>query len=379
MSAGTIQTRCGSRAVGALAVALLALPFARAKGQARAADSVAAAPAADTTSAAGVSWHVMTLVTYEYNGNRPASGHNTLRVFDVDHNRVRFGVTTVTLAKAAAPVGFQLDLVSGQDVPLFASQGAWRPDAVDFEQAYVTWRPRAGRVTLVAGKFVTSAGSEVIPTWNNVNANLTRSFLFGYAIPFAHSGVRMNVSLGTAGVTLGVNRGWDKWEDNNGALSYELAATMAPRSWLSLALATHHGPEQASDRRHWRHLYDVVVTATPLPGWTLGLNADYAREAVAAPTGGTAVWYGAAGYASYAMSPRWTAAVRVERFTDRDGVRTGVQQTLRSADLTVDWAVRAHVLVRAGVRTDGSTAPVFEAVTYRRTQRTVALALVVKR
>ena len=115
---------------------------------------------------------------------------------------------------------------------------------------------------------------------------------------------------------------------------------------------THHGPEQP-DGRVQRRLYDLVITVKPHPRWTLGLNGDYATE-------GPASWGGAAGYLSWAADPAWTASLRLERFRDAAGVRTGAIQTLSDADLTLDWRADRSVLVRLDTRIDHSTAAVFE-------------------
>lgn len=334
---------------------------------------------------AALSWHFLVAASYQFNFDQPASGASGLRVFDTQHRQWRFNLARASLTKPAAPVGFQLDVVSGADVPVMASLGAWDPTVADLTQAYVTWRLGLGGTELRAGKFVTSAGYEVIPAWDNLNPTQSRSFLFGYAIPFTHTGVRAVVPIGSAvSVLAGVNKGWDKWSDNNGGPSVELSVTVTPRPWLAITLDTHHGPEQTGNVRYQRRLYDLVATVTPNPAWQFGVNGDYAAEANASLTspGEPAEWYGWAAYARHRFAPQWAAGLRVEQFTDRDGARTGTPQTLADANLTLDWSAQPNILVRLDGRLDGSTARVFErtaGLPLARRQGTVALSFVFTR
>jgi hypothetical protein len=301
--------------------------------------------------AQSIEWHAFGIASYAFNTNQPNSGVNSLRTFDSDHRRWRPQLVSLSVMRRPAPFGFQVDVVSGDDVPVMASLGAWDPTVADFTQAFLAWRPGMGSIELRAGKFVTTAGYEVIPTWDNPDLTHSRSFLFGYAIPFTHTGLRAIWTRGAFTLIGGVNRGWDKWEDNNGAVSLEASLSFT-KPTFSVTFDTHHGPEQL-DRSIKRRLYDFVATVKPDSGWTLGFNADYGTE-------GTASWYGGAGYLSYVVAPAWTTSLRLEQFKDADGFRTGDVQTLSDLDLTVDWHASRGVLVRFDTRYDHSTAAVFE-------------------
>lgn len=331
---------------------------------------------------APIEWRFIGVASYQHNFNRPTSSANGLRVFDTTSGSPRLNLAGFSVLRAATPFGFQLDLVSGKDVPIFASQGSPNPKVLDVKQAFLSWKHSSG-LELRAGKFVTTAGYEVIGDWSNPNANFSNSFLFGYAIPFTHTGLRASYPVTPAtAVTAGVNRGWDKTEDNNGALSYELAVTSTPRPWLTLIFDTHHGPEQAGSTSEWRRLYDFVAVVKQ-GQWTFGANADYATEENGA---GGERWYGAAGYASYAIDSRWTVSLRAEEFRDATGSRTGTSQRLRELDLTVDWNLHPNVILRLDGRIDRSSADVFErrgsdagAIVRGGGQETVGLAVILKK
>ena len=328
-----------------------------------------------------VEWHFIGVASYQYNLNRPGSASNQLRIFDTSDKTMRLNLAGLSLVKAAAPFGFQVDLVSGKDVPLFASAGAPNPKGIDFKQAFVSWKAPGG-LEIRAGKFNTTAGYEVIPDWSNQNGNYSISFLSGYAMPITHTGLRASYPLTPATtLTAGVNRGWDKITDNNASPSYELAVTSNPSPWLTLIVDTHQGPERA-DKHDWRQLYDAVVIVTRQP-WTFAAGSDYATEQNA---GRTERWYGAAFYARYTIDPRWALAGRVEEFRDATGSRTGVAQRLREITLTADWNVHPNVVLRVEGRVDHSSSAVFErsgppSVTggQRHQQPTAALAVIVKK
>ena len=141
----------------------------------------------------GISGYVDT--SYVYNFNRPDAGGtrtNRGRVFDLNANGFTIQAGELVLEKAssdASPIGFRTDLFFGDDAELIHSTGLGATtDFIDLEQAYVTYKAPVGSgLDLKAGKFVTLLGAEVIESPSNWN--FSRSYLFGYAIPFTHTGV----------------------------------------------------------------------------------------------------------------------------------------------------------------------------------------------
>jgi len=146
--------------------------------------------------------------------NHPDSGFNQLRNFDYRADTAHVNMGMVTIDRAAAPVGFHLDVGFGQIFSAIHSTDR-APEAFKyFKQAYVSLKPKSWKgVQIDAGEFVTSAGAEVIET--NGNWNYSRSLLFAWAIPYYHFGVRATVPIGkfTAGVQ--VVQGWNNIYDNN--------------------------------------------------------------------------------------------------------------------------------------------------------------------
>jgi len=328
-----------------------------------------------------VDWYI------EHNFNRPdryiadESGErvlnpvqNALRNFDFKDDQIALNLAEVVVQAAPEPVGFRLDLGFGKTtdwVP--ASEPGGQDTYRHIQQAYITARTRWGGAdgTLDIGKFVTSAGAEVIETGDNWN--YTRGLLFSWAIPYYHAGLRYTHPLPKSGaVGLQLLNGWNDVEDNNGAPSVGVTFTKPVGNGVTLTQNYIGGPEIADDNRHVRHLLDTIVSWQATERLAFLLNADYARED--RPTGAVS-WKGAAAYARYALGDGRAVAARLEYFDDPDGAATGTEQTVREATLTYEWRPAAGLVTRAEIRHDRSDAPVFlsHGDGRRRTQTTVLL------
>src|SRR5262245_38037422 len=86
--------------------------------------------------------------SYSYNFNRPASGTNQFRVFDVNENTFALDEFELVVQKAVAKprdTGFRVDVTMGSSVPhVTASAGLFRDDSgnagdLDVHQAFASW------------------------------------------------------------------------------------------------------------------------------------------------------------------------------------------------------------------------------------------------
>ena len=244
-------------------------------------------------------------------------------------------------------------------------------DNFDVTQAFLQYV--TGPWTLIGGKFVTLAGAEVINS--PANSNFSRSILFGYAIPFTHTGARVTYAFSDSfSLTGGVNQGWDDIQDTNSAKTGEIAATWTPSKMITLAVMDHFGRERAAgltkrelpaafQLEGMRHLFDAVLTINATEKLTFVLNYDNASQANTAnvtPTGATkSKWSGLAGYANYQFNDQWRLSFRAETFSDKQGYRTGVVQKWNEGTLTVAWLPIKPVELRAEIRRDHSNVPSF--------------------
>src|SRR3989338_234239 len=268
--------------------------------------------------------------TYTYNFNAPQTNVNTLRIFDTRANSFMLNSAELNIKKpvsAESPVGFRTDLAFGTDAEVVGSvttglgSGA---DEIDIQQAYVEYlAPIGNGLDVQVGKFVTLHGAEVIKSKDDWN--ISRSYLFGFAIPFTHTGIRANYPWSDRFSTVvGVSNGWDVVDDNNQAKTVELGFSSVPLENTSLCATYMFGAEQIGNNNNGRHLLDIVAGYQPTEALQLKLNYDYGWEDDVAAFGDNAVWQGLAGYVRYALNDWWALAARGEFFNGFGGVRPGI-------------------------------------------------------
>jgi hypothetical protein len=128
----------------------------------------------------------------------------------------------------------------------------------DIKQAYIEYIVPVGcagnkkGITLDMGKFVTWAGAEVIEGADNINSS--RSFLFTYAIPFTHTGMRATYKVFDSDCnkwTIGgaIYNGWDNVQDQNRSKTFALYSDWTPTKWFEMVNVGIVGNENAVDER----------------------------------------------------------------------------------------------------------------------------------
>jgi hypothetical protein len=136
--------------------------------------------------------------------------------FNNSANSFNLNLVKLAMSHTADPVGFEFDLGYGQAMQVINSVSSTNNgfDAL-VEQAYVSFKPtKAKGCEMDFGKFVTSAGAEVIESYSNWN--YSRSLLFSWAIPYYHVGVRTSWPVGKKWVAgFQVVNGWNNTVDNN--------------------------------------------------------------------------------------------------------------------------------------------------------------------
>jgi hypothetical protein len=308
--------------------------------------------------------------------NSPPSGFNGLRNFDVRANTAHVNMGMITIDHAPAPVGFHLDVGFGETFDIIHA-GNRDPEAWKyFKQAYVSVKPKSWHgVEIDAGEFVTSAGAEVIET--NQNYNYSRSLLFAWAIPYSHTGFRLQYPIGAHFTgSFQVVNGWNNVEPINSGKTYGFTGAYA---WKKVTWNNTYyvGPEHVHTTTGWRNLYDtnVVVNQTDKLSWYL--NFDYGRDKNLGS--GASQWTGLAGAARYAIGKKYAIAGRLEFFNDMDGFSTGTAQTVKEFTMTGEYKLTDWLMTRAEFRTDWSDKPFFEKNNQPNgatTQPTVLLGLV---
>jgi hypothetical protein len=288
------------------------------------------------------------------------------RVFDYQSDSFDVHQAGITVAKQPTEgFGGLINLTAGTDVPTFASYPySGHSSQFDVTQAFVQYA--SGPTTVIAGKYVTLAGAEVIAP--NGNTNYSRSILFGYAIPFTHTGARLTYAASdTVNLIVGLVNGWDQVQDTNSQKTIEWGVGWTPNKIFSLLAQGYYGDENASGvpgtAEGMRNLIDLVGTYNVNDSLTLILNYDYGSQkgAGASDADGTddAKWDGLAGYVNYSISDTWRVSFRAEYFDDKDGYRTGVVQKWKEGTATIAYMPTKSVEFRGEFRTDKSDSSTF--------------------
>ena len=304
--------------------------------------------------------------TYSYNLNRPDSGTNQYRVYDFDDNAFKIDVVTLTLQKAVSKpgeAGFRVDAIAGASIPrVSASYGMFQGQDFDLKQAFVSYVvPLGSGLRVDAGKFLTAFSYEYIESWDTPNDNATRSFMFGYAMPTAHTGVKASYTFSDriAGMVMVVN-GWDNVKDNNSSKSICGQVVWTPTPAVTVTGNAMTGPERTGVNSDPRTVFELNAQWKATDRIVLGLDGVTGSEKGAVRAGETAKWNGLTAYARLGLTGTFALCLRGEVFGDPDGARTGRAQTLKEVTLTPELKVSNHLLFRADFRVDWSSVSVFE-------------------
>ena len=326
----------------------------------------APSPASSPTWSAGpIDFSGRVSAYYTFNANHPAGMNNQLYNFNTKANQFSLDMAEFNLSHTADPVGFELDLGFGRAFDIIAGSEQQPSVFRNIRQAYVSFKPPKGKgLEIDFGKFVTSAGAEVIET--DTNWNYSHSLLFAWAIPYYHFGVRTSLPMGkyfTGGFQ--VVNGWNNVEDNNSGKTIGLtgALVMKKFSWFTNYYA---GPENAGTNKGWRNLFDTTLLLTPPGKVNAYINFDYAQNKL--PVGVLTVtgkdigkWYGIAGALHVQATSKWAFTPRVEWFKDRDGLAIGgPSQDLKEVTLTGEYKMIEGLFGRFEYRRDWSNVPFFD-------------------
>lgn len=294
---------------------------------------------------------------FDENGGRQVGPANDyLNKFDLQNANVALNINGSVFSG-------KIEGSFGTDANVIASNGQTRANS-NLTQAY--FQAIEGPATFQAGKIETIAGAEVIEAPGN--SNYSRSYLFGYAIPFTHTGVRVTyVATPKVTVIVGANNGWDDWKFAGKKKTLEGALELAPSPAIAWTIDTYNGNDFAVSGNSAifmapvftnRMLYDTVLTVHATSALTLIANYDNGTQLADSgaffPT--TAHWNGVAGYANYAFTPVYGISLRKEYFDDINGFRTGLPGgvLLQSNTATFNYTPGTNYIIRLEYRLDAA-------------------------
>ncbi|MFN3648299.1 MAG: outer membrane beta-barrel protein [Armatimonadota bacterium] len=275
---------------------------------------------------------------YSSNFNNPDPPFNALAPFDIkDEHGPHLGLLDVWLQKQRDPFGFRVDLMFGPTGRLTnfaesASLGGVSGDDLwdHVQQAFLSFNLNDSGSTYVdVGRWVTPIGAELIEPKDNWL--YSRSILFGFAIPYTHTGLRVYHYLNDTDYVMGhVTQGWDRVSGGSGpgfGLTYAKTLNEKWSGSVNYLGSDEPGP-RGSDS--FRNLIDVVALYNPGGRWSYIFNFDYGTQP-------GADWYGLAALAKYTINEKSYAAVRGEFMVDSDGFRFGTGTSTVAYGVTFNY------------------------------------------
>jgi Putative beta-barrel porin-2, OmpL-like. bbp2 len=334
----------------------------------------AAAPAAPAPAAAaapaagpGFPWKIGPMAVtgfvdgyYTYNANQPTTSANNqindLYNFNDKADMVELSAAKLTLNHDPAPFGARFDFLYGRTNNLVNAglQGNY------IEQAFLSLKPaKAKGFEADFGKFVTSAGAEVIEAKDNWN--YSRSILFSWAIPYYHFGLRTSMPVSkTETVGVQVVNGWNSVTKNNGWATIGLTSSYVKTKY-TWNVNFYTGPEHATAAGGYRNLVDTTLLLTPNAKFNAYINYDWGQNRDAVDTAKPS-WQGIAFAAHQQVSATMALAGRYEYFNDPQGFATGLAQHVNEVTGTYEFKVPhlpQAIISRAEYRRDMSNQPFF--------------------
>jgi len=324
-------------------------------GAALAADSPPSTPAAFTASsladlltAAGITDSGYVAASY-YHSN----GYNTFHQFDVQHDTFQLDQAALTVAyQPKAGFGALVNVAAGEDMKILNVAEGNNANTFDIVQGFVQYA--GGPMTVIAGKFVSLAGAEVIAPVGNTN--FSRSFLF-WAEPLTHTGIRATFAASdTLSLIAGVNNGWNTTSTSYGSKTAELGLAYTPNKTFALTAQSYIGKDPQYDAE--KIFVDLVGTYNATDALSFVLNYDWGQQEQSNGLPNLD-WNGLAAYVNYTLSDKWRVSVRAEYLDDKDGFFTGTPQTLKDGTVTFGYDPIKSFELRVEVRYDWSNESTF--------------------
>ncbi len=314
---------------------------------------------------------------YGYNFNKVDP---SLRTFDLAHNTFSLSVAEVDFAKvptADSRIGGRIDLTFGPMADLVAAFEPGGGDEIvkNLQQGYISVMA-SDALTFDFGKFVTPHGAEVIESQGNWN--YTRSILFGYAIPFYHTGLRASLVASEQLTLTGfVVNGWNNSSETNSDKTFAVSAAITPTeqlSWFATVMTGKDfgdGSAPADGEEDLVTLFDTTLSFAATDMLSLMANFDYGMW-------GDVKWWGVAGYARIQPQENWAVAGRVEYIDDSEGGFMTIGEKAQSFTLTSDHTVLEDLIARIEFRLDKTDSDMFakDDGTFSNTQPSLTVGMV---
>jgi hypothetical protein len=302
------------------------------------------------------------------NHNGTGNGQNPIRIFDDRADSFYLHAVQLNLERLASKdmiVGYHVELAAGHDPLLYDGAN------VSLQEGWVQiMAPLGDGLDIRVGKMAMLCGYEVIENVNNMN--YSRGMLFGIIQPFTSTGIRASYWFGqqfgaTLGFSNGINNlstGTDTFTDDDQSKMVEFQVAAKPIKDLSISATLLYGHESniSASTGDGFYLFDLVVAYT-MDKLTVALNFDMSSiQGVFGPAPfNRAEQSGIALYAKYAFTDTLSEAIRIEYYSDAEGINIGGANGARvvSVTATTEMKVAQQLILRAEIRADNSNDPIF--------------------
>src|SRR5258708_2039379 len=315
--------------------------------------ATSAASLSDVLTASGITESGYVAASY-YHSN----GYGTYHQFDNKHDSFQLDQAGLTIAfQPKEGFGALVNIAAGEDMKILNAAEGSNPNTFDIVQAFAQYA--SGPLTVIAGKYVTLAGAEVIaPTGNT---NFSRSLLF-FAEPLTHTGIRATYAASdTLNIVAGVNNGWNASSlSTSGSKTAEVGVAWTPSKTFSLAAQAYVGKDPTFDAQ--RTLVDAVATYSATDALTFVLSYDWGKQQQHAAGDPDLNWNGAAFYTNYALNDQWRWLLHLEYLDDKEGFVSGIlgtAQKLKEGTVTFGYAPVKSFELRMEARYDKSDKSTF--------------------
>ena len=281
------------------------------------------------------------------------------RAFDVNSDTFYFNQAALNIGYLPTEgFGGFVNVIAGQDAKYVNASYGDGTSTFSLAQAYAQYA--TGNLTVIAGRFVTLAGYEVINS--TLDTNISRSLLFQNLEPLVHTGVRASYKLGDPlTLYLGVNNtAWTgQGVDDNKQKTLEAGGLFTPSKAVSVGLYEYYGFDGGSGsgtttvKTSFTDLTASWQITDPL---SVAVNADYKKFFSSGDVGGAQA-YGVAGYVNYAFLSNLKGSLRGEYLKYSDS--SGYSEHDNEVTLTLDYSPAANFDVLGEVRLDGSSNDIY--------------------
>lgn len=282
---------------------------------------------------------------YRFNFSNPRKEQETFNnntSFTNSHNSFELGMASVKLEHSFGKVGAVVDLGFGKRAEEFSYADDKTMAAI--KQAYVTYAP-TDNLKFSAGSWATHVGYELVDPY--LNRNYSMSYMFSYG-PFAHTGVKADLTAGKSGFMLGVANPTDL-KSANFARKFLLGQYSYSGDVIKFYLNYQGGTSDGEDDADTKiQQGDVVITAAVSDKFSVGYNGTLQSVKVRGidkKFSDSEKWWGSALYLNVDPTSTFGLTLRGEYFNNEKGASAAPATNIFATTLSANFKVAGLTII----------------------------------